>query len=134
MATVTSSGGADAVAKLEAVVEAQTHMATHAEAQPCAKPTPGCSPAQSAALTASPGVIFSGSMDGHVRAYSAENGAVLWDFDTLRDFDGVNGHKGRGGSIDGPGAVIANGMLYINSGYARFGGMGGNVLLAFGID
>jgi len=102
-----------------------------AEAAPCAKPIPGCSPAQSAALTAVPGVIFSGSMDGHVRAYSAESGAVLWDFDTLREFDGVNGHKGRGGSIDGPGPVIANGMLYINSGYARFGGMGGNVLLAF---
>jgi polyvinyl alcohol dehydrogenase (cytochrome) len=105
-----------------------------AEAKPCAKPVPGCSPAQSAALTAIPGVIFSGSMDGHLRAYSAENGAVLWDFDTLRDFDGVNGPRGHGGSIDGPGPVIANGMLYINSGYARFGGMGGNVLLAFGLD
>jgi hypothetical protein len=30
--------------------------------------------------------------------------------------------------------VIANGMLYVNSGYPRFGGMWGNVLLAFGLD
>lgn len=29
-----------------------------------------------------------------------------------------------------PGAVIASGMLFVNSGYSRFGGMPGNVLLA----
>ena len=32
---------------------------------------PRCSPAQSAAVSASPGVAFSGSVDGHMRAYSA---------------------------------------------------------------
>ena len=43
----------------------------------------------------------------------------------------VNGVKARGGSIDGPGAVIVNGMVFVNSGYSRFGGIAGNVLLAF---
>ena len=33
--------------------------------------------------------------------------------------------------MDGPGPVIAAGMLFVNSGYSRFGGMPGNVLLAF---
>jgi polyvinyl alcohol dehydrogenase (cytochrome) len=104
--------------------------AWYAEPQPCGD-KPGCSPPQSAAVTAIPGVVFSGSLDGHLRAYSAEDGNVLWDFDTVRDFPTVNGIKARGGGVDGPGPVVANGMLYIGSGYARTGGMGGNVLLAF---
>ena len=94
----------------------------------------GCSPAQSAALTAIPGVVFSGSMDGHLRAFAAEDGKILWDFDTVRDFPTVNGVKAKGGSIDGPGAVVVKGMVFVNSGYSRFGGMPGNVLLAFAPD
>jgi len=91
----------------------------------------GCSPAQSAALTSIPGLVFSPSMDGYIRGYSAEDGRVIWDFDTAREFPTVNGIKGKGGSIDGPGAVVVGGMLFVNSGYARFGGLPGNVLLAF---
>ena len=71
------------------------------------------------------------SNDGHLRAHSAEDGKLLWEFDTVRDFETVNGVKGRGGSIDGPGAVVVNGMVFINSGYPRNGGVPGNVLLAF---
>jgi polyvinyl alcohol dehydrogenase (cytochrome) len=103
----------------------------HAPGHACEPPKAGCSPAQSAALTAVSGAVFSGSVDGHIRAYSTETGEVIWDYDTAGEFITVNGVAGRGGSIDGPGAVIANGMLYINSGYARTGGMPGNVLLAF---
>lgn len=99
---------------------------------PCAPAAPqGCSPAQSAALTAIPGVVFSGSLDGHLRAYSTEDGKILWDFDTARDYQAVNRVPAKGGSIDGPGAVVVKGMLFVNSGYSRFGGMPGNVLLAF---
>ncbi len=92
---------------------------------------PGCSPAQSAALTAIPGIVFSGSMDGHMRAYASEDGKVLWDFDTRHNFTTVNGVAAKGGAIDGPGPVVVNGMLFMNSGYGRFGGAPGNVLLAF---
>ncbi len=92
-----------------------------------------CSPAQSAAVTAIAGAVFSGSVDGHLRAYSSSTGEVLWDFDTAREYDAVNGAKAHGGSIDGPGPVIVNGMLYVNSGYGQWGGMPGNVLLAFSI-
>lgn len=95
---------------------------------------PGCSPAQSAAVTAIPGVVFSGGLDGHLRAYSTEDGRILWDADTEREYTTVNGVKANGGSLDGPGPVIVGGILYVNSGYAVFGGAPGNVLLAFSVD
>jgi len=95
---------------------------------------PNCSPAQSAAVTAIPGVVFSGSVDGHLRAYSSTTGEVIWDYDTVRDFDAVNGQKARGGSIDGSGPAVAGGMVYVYSGYAQSGGMPGNALLAFSVE
>jgi polyvinyl alcohol dehydrogenase (cytochrome) len=99
---------------------------------PAAKP--GCSPAQSQAVTVIPGVVFSGSLDGHLRAYSAEEGKVIWDFDTVRDYETVNHVRATGGSLNGPGAVVVGGMLFVNSGYARLGSIPGNVLLAFSVD
>jgi polyvinyl alcohol dehydrogenase (cytochrome) len=90
----------------------------------------GCSAAQSAAVTAIPGVVFSGSIDGGIRAYSSRDGSVLWEFDTNREFETVNGVKAKGASIGGPGPVVVDGMLYVNSGYST-GGRPGNVLLAF---
>ena len=95
---------------------------------------PGCSPAQSAAVTAIPGVVFSGSVDGHLRAYATSDGRIIWDVDTIREYQTVNGVKGNGGAIDGPGPVVVGGMVYVNSGYAFFGGAPGNVLLAFSVD
>lgn len=80
-----------------------------------------------------PGVVFSGSLDGHIRAYSTADGRILWDYDTAREFTTVDGWPGHGGSLDVPGPVIAGGMLYVTSGYAQFGGMPGNVLLAFSV-
>jgi polyvinyl alcohol dehydrogenase (cytochrome) len=95
---------------------------------------PGCSPAQSAAVTAIPGVVFSGGLDGHLRAYSALDGRIVWDVDTATDFKAVNVVKAHGGALDGPGVVVVGGMLYVNSGYAFLGGAPGNVLLAFSVD
>jgi polyvinyl alcohol dehydrogenase (cytochrome) len=94
---------------------------------------PGCSAAQSAAVTSIPGVVFSGSADGAVRAYDSRTGAIIWTFDTSRDFDSANGVKAHGGSIDGPGPIVADGMLYVTAGNAGFVGTAGNVLLAFGL-
>ena len=87
-----------------------------------------------AAVTAIPGRVFSGSIDGHLRAFSTRDGKVLWDFDTVRDYQTVNGVKASGGSLDGPGPVVVDGMVFVNSGYPRFGGMPGNVLLAFAVE
>jgi polyvinyl alcohol dehydrogenase (cytochrome) len=106
----------------------------HADPIPCPPARANCSPAQSAALTAIAGVVFSGSMDGLLRAYSTRDGTVLWEYDTARDFTTVNGVKAKGGAIDGAGPVVANSMVFLTSGYSRQGGMAGNVLLAFGVE
>jgi polyvinyl alcohol dehydrogenase (cytochrome) len=95
---------------------------------------PKCSPAQSAAVTVIPGVVFSGSVDGHLRAYSTQDGKVLWDFDTIQDFTTMNAVEGKGGSLDGPGPTVVGGMVFVNSGYGFWGGTPGNVLLAFSVD
>ena len=95
---------------------------------------PGCHTAQPGAVTVIPGVVFSGSLDGHIRAYATETGNVIWDVDTVGEFDTVNGVPGRGGALNGPGATVAGGMLYISSGYGLFNYMPGNVLLAFSVE
>jgi len=94
----------------------------------------GCSQAQGAAVTAIPGAVIAGSMDGGVRAYAAASGEILWTFDTNRRFETVNGVAANGGAIDGPGPAVADGMLFVNSGYISLIGRPGNVLLAFGVD
>jgi polyvinyl alcohol dehydrogenase (cytochrome) len=90
-----------------------------------------CSPALAAAVTAIPGVVFSGGMSGYLRAYATDDARLLWEVDTARDYPIVNGGSARGGAMDGPGPTIVDGMLYVNSGYAQWGGLPGNVLLAF---
>jgi polyvinyl alcohol dehydrogenase (cytochrome) len=85
-------------------------------------------------VTAIPGVVFSGSVDGRLRAYSTTDGKIVWEFDTIRPYETVNGVPARGGSLDGAGPAVAGGMLFVNSGYPTAGGMPGNVLLAFSVD
>lgn len=92
---------------------------------------PNCSPAQLAAATAIPGVVFSGAMDGHIRAYATGSGTVVWDFDTSREYETVNSVTARGGALNGSGVVVAGGRVFVNSGYTHFGTITGNVLLAF---
>lgn len=94
----------------------------------------GCVGAQSAAITAIPGIVFAGSVDGHLRAYSTTDGTVVWDFDTAREFETVNRVKATGGSIDSAGPVVVDGMLFTNSGYGMWRGKAGNVLLAFEVE
>lgn len=100
----------------------------------CDKAQMGCGAGQGSAATAIPGAVFSSSLDGGLRAYSTADGKILWTFDTNRPFDTVNGVKASGGSMDGPGAVVAGGMLFVNSGYGGLVGRPGNVLLAFALD
>jgi polyvinyl alcohol dehydrogenase (cytochrome) len=90
-----------------------------------------CSPALSAAVSAIPGVVFSGGVSGYLRAYATDDARLLWEVDTARDYPTVNGVSAHGGAMDGPGPTIVDGMLYVNSGYAQWGGLPGNVLLAF---
>ena len=104
-------------------------------AEPVCEPGPGCNAAQLAAITVIPGVVFSGSNDGALRAYDTRDGSVIWAYDSNRDFDTVNGVPASGGSMNGAGPAVVDGMLYVNSGYFGYGvGRPGNVLLAFGVE
>jgi polyvinyl alcohol dehydrogenase (cytochrome) len=94
---------------------------------------PRCSAAQAAAISVIPGAVFSGSNDGTLRAYSTQDGTILWEIDTDREFETLNGVPARGASMLGPGPVIAGAMLFVPSGYGAFGGRPGNVLLAYGL-
>jgi polyvinyl alcohol dehydrogenase (cytochrome) len=85
------------------------------------------------AATVMPGIVFAGSLDGHLRAYDTARGLLRWDFDTGRRFVTVNRVAASGGSLDLGGAVLAGGMLLVNSGYGRLVGQPGNVLLALSI-
>ncbi len=97
----------------------------------CGKPNRGCNAAQFSAVTAIPGIVFSPSNDGAVRAYDTKTGGIVWTVDTNRDFHTLNGVRAKGGSMNGPAPVVAGGMLYVSSGYGTFGLRPGNVLLAF---
>ena len=97
-------------------------------------PTAMRSCSSSSAIAVIPGVVFSGALNGHFRGYSTASGEIIWDVETNHPFDTVNGVQAKGGSIDGPGPVIVRGMVYTNSGYGQFGGVAGNVLLAFSVD
>jgi polyvinyl alcohol dehydrogenase (cytochrome) len=100
----------------------------------CAGPAPNCSGSQSAAITVISGIVFSGSIDGALRAYSTTDGKIVWTFDANREFPTVNGVKGNGASFGGGGPVIAGGMLFTGAGYGAPAGRAGNVLLAFGVE
>lgn len=100
----------------------------------CQGATWRCSPGISAAATFAPGVVFGGSLDGTLRAFSARDGTVIWTFDTSRQFEAVNGITGAGGSIDSSGPVVAGKFVYATSGYDKFGQKGGNILLAFSLS
>ncbi len=100
----------------------------------CAWGSDDCRAAESQAVTAIEGLVFSGSQDGHLRAYDARTGRIVWDFDSARHVAAINAESAAGGSLDAGGPVLAGGMLYLNSGYGQFLGRGGNVLLALGVD
>ena len=107
---------------------------TQPEKALCGAPGRDCNAAQGAAVTAIPGAVLSGSYDGGLRAYAADDGTLLWQLDTNREFATVNGVKANGGSMDGPGPTVAGGLLFVNSGYGGIAGRPGNVLLVFGVE
>ena len=103
-----------------------------------------CHGAVSQAVTVIPGIVFAGSYDGHFRGYDTETGKVVWDVDTGTDpVTTVAGKQAYGGVMDGSGATVAGGMVFVHSGYAGRSGAtagrsmrnaDGNVLMAFSID
>lgn len=79
----------------------------------------------SAALSISNDVLFGGSLDGVVRAFSTVDGTELWSLDTAESFTDINGVPGNGGTIDSVGVVVAGDGILVNSGYSTFQGVDG---------
>ena len=90
--------------------------------------------AYTAAVTAIPGVLFTGASDGSLWALATADGHVLWSYQTAQPFTTVNGVAAHGGSISSAGPTVAGGMLFVGSGYGVVTGTPGNVLLAFSVQ
>ena len=94
-----------------------------------------CYPGVSAAVVATDDLVFAGGLDGRLQAYDARTGAVLWSYDTWRDFDAVNGGQANGGAFDVHGPILADDLLFVVSGYSGgFFQKGGNAFLAFQLE
>lgn len=100
----------------------------------CAWKNPFCTAAVSQAVSAMPGVVFAGAMNGHFRAHDSRTGQILWDYDTSAEVPTVSGKLARGGVIDGAGPTIAGGMVFVSSGYQGRSGTPGMVLMAFSAE
>jgi polyvinyl alcohol dehydrogenase (cytochrome) len=94
---------------------------------------PACDPGLSPPPTTIDGVVFQGGFDGWLRAYDSSSGRIVWQYDTVRDFDTVNGVAGFGGSLESAGPLVVDGHVLVNSGYLFGGRMPGNVLLVFSV-
>ncbi|MEH6590058.1 MAG: PQQ-binding-like beta-propeller repeat protein [Halioglobus sp.] len=79
----------------------------------------------SAALSVSNDLLFGGSLDGMVRAFSVVDGRELWAYDTFMPVTDINDVQGNGATIDSVGVVIAGDGILVNSGYSTF--LGGGV-------
>ncbi len=105
---------------------------SHVQEDVCGEQREFCDPGVSGAITAAPGVVFAGHLDGFVRAYAQESGEVLWEYNTALEHEGVNGISGRGGSMSGAGPTVAAGRVIVKSGYGLYFHEPGNLLLVFG--
>lgn len=87
-----------------------------------------------AAAISTPGLVWLGAMDGQMRALESATGKIVWTYDTAQPINVNNGITGHGGSIGPANATIANGQVYVMSGYARWNErfLDGNVLFVFG--
>lgn len=79
-------------------------------------------------------LVFAAAVDGVVYALDRSTGAVLWHFDSAREFETLLGATTRGGGIQGTaGPMVANGRLFISSGYGQ-AQRPGNALIALGVQ
>lgn len=88
-------------------------------------------PGLSAGIIATQDLVVAGDLAGKVAAYSADDGRILWEFDTAQTFAGTNGVAATGASIDAHGPLIVDDLLIVSSGYGGVGMQGGNALLVF---
>lgn len=104
---------------------------SHVQENVCYPEHKFCDPGVSAPVTAMPGAVIAGHLDGVIRIYEGASGDVLWQYDTRVAHLGVNGLTGYGGSMSGAGPAVVDGYMVVNSGYGLYNHEKGNVLLVF---
>lgn len=77
------------------------------------------------------GALITAGLDGRLFIFNSDNGELLFEYDTVRDYETVNGVEGYGGSIESHSIAAGSGMVFVGSGYGQFSQVPGNVLLAF---
>ncbi len=124
-----------AMAALRPATGERVWYTPHAKPTNCSDPEADwCSSGLFGAATVIPGAVFAGARDGTLRAYSTSDGEVLWEYNTMQEYETVNGVRAKGGSIGGHGPAIVGGMLFMGSGYNIISSSPGNVLLAFDVE
>ena len=124
-----------AMAALRPATGERVWYTPHAKPTSCSDPEADwCSSGLFGAATVIPGAVFAGARDGTLRAYSTGDGEILWEYNTMQEYETVNGVRAKGGSIGGHGPAIVGGMLFMGSGYSVTGGVPGNVLIGFGVE
>lgn len=118
-------------AGLHAVDAANGRIFWRSRADDICNKRPNCDPGISSAVTAMPGFVLAGHLDGRFRAYDNRSGKPIWTFDTTQSVKTISGEMARGGSMSGPGAAISNGHVVVNSGYGLYYHMPGNLLMVF---
>ncbi len=104
-------------------------------------PEGACAAGNSGAPAVMPGVVFAGDTAGWFRAYDAGTGRILWAHNTAgQTYATANGIADQpGGGIDGNGPTIAQGTVFVTSGFAGASNYGAtptgrNVLIAYTVD
>jgi polyvinyl alcohol dehydrogenase (cytochrome) len=77
------------------------------------------------------GAVITGGLDGRLFVFNSDSGELIFEYDTVKDYETVNGVEGYGGSIDSHSIAAGSGMVFVGSGYGQFRQVAGNVLLAF---
>jgi len=77
------------------------------------------------------GAVITGGLDGRLFVFNSGSGELIFQYDTVKDYETVNGVEGYGGSIDSHSIAAGSGMVFVGSGYGQFRQVPGNVLLAF---
>jgi len=97
-----------------------------------------CGNGYSGPVSVANGVVYGVNQDGHVRAFAAKTGDLIWDYDTAgRRYETVNGVKNqRGGNLDATGMTFAGGQAFVMAGFNGASGSSGpdNVLLSFSVE
>jgi polyvinyl alcohol dehydrogenase (cytochrome) len=93
-----------------------------------------CDRGVSQAITAIPGAVIAGHLDGRIRIYAREDGKVLWEKSMLGEYQTVSGETSIGGAFSGGGVLVAHGQMYVNAGYGYNNHIPGNTLVVLGLS